>query len=181
MELEELTTQIILGMKKATLILDAFINNREINKENLSNNFIKNYRAQKIDLIKEKLKSTRKEVIIEEEDIEDFSYYVRKPKKAKENKVSTYQITYELWLEKKSMEDIAAERKLTVNTIQGHMARLIEEEKISITEVLDDEKIRTLEHLFTDFKGGSLNEMKEKAGVNFSFGELRIYKASLGK
>jgi energy-coupling factor transporter ATP-binding protein EcfA2 len=181
MELEELTTQIILGMKKATLILDAFINDREINKENLSNNFIKFYRAQKIESIKEKLKSTRKEVIIEEDDIEDFSYYVRKPKKSKENKVSTYQITYELWLQKKSMEDIAAERKLTVNTIQGHMARLIEEEKIYITEVLDDEKIRTLERLFTDFKGGSLNEMKEKAGVNFSFGELRIYKASLGK
>ena len=64
MELEELTTQIILGMKKATLILDAFINDREINKENLSNNFIKFYRAQKIESIKEKLKSTRTEAPI---------------------------------------------------------------------------------------------------------------------
>ena len=181
MSLEELTTQIILGMKKAILIVDAYINDKELNKENLSNQFIKTYRAQKIERIKEKLKSTRKEVIIEEEDIEDFSYYVRKPKKSKENKISTYQTTYELWLEKKSMEDIAAERKLTVNTIQGHMARLIEEDKVFISDVLTYEKIRMLTLLFEGFSGGSLSEMKEKAGEEFTFGELKIYKASLGK
>jgi PIF1-like helicase/Helix-turn-helix domain len=181
MSLEELLSQIILGMKKATLLIDAYIHEKEISKENLTDPFIRNYRAQKIESIKENLRSTNNHVIIEEEDNDDFSYYVKKPKKSKENKISTYQITHELWIQKKSLEDIALERKLTVNTIQGHMARLIEEGHVSMTEILSDETIRSLDRLFSDYEGGSLSEMKERAGEDFSFGELRIYKAGLGK
>ncbi|MGB4958529.1 MAG: helix-turn-helix domain-containing protein [Saprospiraceae bacterium] len=179
MTLEASTTLMILGMKKATLLVDAYANNKEINNENLSDHFVKNYRAQKMDLIKEKVRSTKKHTIIEEEEMEDFSYYVKKPKKSKENKISTYQITHDLWLQKKSMEDIAFERKLTLNTIQGHMARLIQEDKIFISEVMTDDKLGALHVLFADFTGGSLGEMKEKAGEEFSFGELKIFRASL--
>ena len=180
-EIEEQLTMLIINLTKAKLLIRSYLDGTEINKENLTNDFIRQYRAQKLDTIRGKIKISKKVLIDEEDEIEDFSYYVKKPKKSKENKISTYQITYDLWLEKKSIEVIASERKLTVNTIQGHMARLIEEEKVSITDIMNSKKIKALETLFSDFEGGSLSEMKEKAGDKFSFGELRIYKASLGK
>jgi PIF1-like helicase/Helix-turn-helix domain len=180
MHMEELTLLTILGMTKSKLILDAYIEGRIINKESLTNDFVRNYRSHKLEIIKEKVKSTKSEIISDDDDTEDFSYYVRKPKKEKGDKKSTYQITYELWIDKKSLEDIVQERKLTLTTVQGHMARLIEEGKVAITEVLSDDKIRSLETLFEGYTGGNLSDMKEKAGEDFSFGELRIFRGSLG-
>lgn len=178
--MEELTLQSILGMTKAQLIMEAYIQSRFINKESLSNDFIKNYRARKLETIKDKMKSANPDFITIENETEDFSYYVRKPKKEKGDKKSTFQITYELWLDKKTLEEIVHERKLTMNTVQGHMARLIEEGKVGISDILPDDKIKFLDVLFEDYSGGTLTEMKEKAGDSFSYGELRIYKGSLG-
>ncbi len=85
-----------------------------------------------------------------------------------------------MWLDKKSLDEIVQERKLTITTVQGHMARLIEEGKVFIAEVLSDDKIRSLEILFEGYTGGNLSDMKEKAGENFTYGELRIFRGSLG-
>lgn len=180
MNMEEMTLQTILGMTKSKLIIEAYIEGQIINKESLTNDFTKNYRSHKLEVIKEKVKATHPDLITTEDDTEDFSYYVRKPKKEKGDKKSTYQITYEMWLDKKSLDEIVQERKLTITTVQGHMARLIEEGKVSITEVLSDDKIRSLEILFEGYTGGNLSDMKEKAGENFTYGELRIFRGSLG-
>ena len=59
------------------------------------------------------------------------------------------------------------------------MARLIEEDRLSVHDILEDEKIRMLDLLFEGYQGGSLTEMKEKSGDAFTFGELKIYRASL--
>ncbi len=179
-ELEELTTNVILGMTKSKLLLEAFISGKEINKLTVSNEFIKTYKANKFDKIRTRLKETKKELIHDDEP-EDFSYYVRKPKKVKEDKKSTYQITYELWLEKKSPSEIAIERKLTPTTIHGHLARLIEEEKVDINDVLSDDKIRALGKLFDECTDSGLAEIKERAGDEFSYGEIRMFKAAYGK
>jgi len=180
LEIEELTLQSILGMTKSKLILEAYIDDRIINKESLTNDFIKNYRSHKLEVIKDKVKSTKSDIIPDDDETEDFSYYVRKPKKEKGDKKSTYQITYEKRQDKKPLEEIVQERKLTMTTVQGHMARLIEEGKVAITEVMTDDKIRSLEILFEGYTGGNLSDMKEKAGEDFTYGELRIFRGSMG-
>lgn len=180
LHMEDLTLQTILGMTKAKLIIEAYLAGHNINKESLTNDFVRNYRSHKLEVIKDKVKATHPGIITTDDDTEDFSYYVRKPKKEKSDKRSTYQITYELWLEKKTLEEIVRERKLTLTTVQGHMARLIEEGKVAITDVLSDDRIKSLEILFEGYTGGNLSDMKEKAGEDFSYGELRIFRGSLG-
>ena len=88
-------------------------------------------------------------------------------------------MTYELWLEKKTLTEIGLERKLTQTTVEGHIARLVEEGKILITDVLSKEKIDGLALVFEDYTGGGLADLKEKVGEKFSYGELRIFKATL--
>jgi uncharacterized protein YpbB len=58
-------------------------------------------------------------------------------------KKSTVQETYELWVEKNSIADIATIRVLK-QTIYAHFVQLIQTKAVSITEVLPEDKIQTL-------------------------------------
>jgi uncharacterized protein YpbB len=63
---------------------------------------------------------------------------------SKSTKKSTVQETYELWVEKNSIADIATIRVLTKQTIYAHFVQLIQTKAVSITEVLPEDKIQTL-------------------------------------
>ena len=58
-------------------------------------------------------------------------------------------------------------------------AGLIQIGKISVEKILSQEKIAQLTEAFNDFDGESLSDLKEKYGDTFTWGELRLYKASL--
>lgn len=178
-DLEELHCKYILDMGRSKLLLQTFVDGREINKENLTDDFVKNYRSRNLEHIKDTFKDHNKALIEQDDDQYDDYSYSRKPKNEKKDKRSTYEITYEIWLEKKSISAIAKERKLTPTTVEGHIARLIEEGKVSMNEVLSEEKIKALTELFESYTGGGLSDLKEKGGEKFSYGELRIFKASL--
>jgi uncharacterized protein YpbB len=62
--------------------------------------------------------------------------YATKEKETKVPKKSTVQETYELWLEKKSIQEIAVIRKFTEETILRHLTQLIIAKAISIHDVL---------------------------------------------
>jgi hypothetical protein len=61
-------------------------------------------------------------------------------------KKSTVQETYELWVEKNSIADIATIRVLT-NYLRAFF-QLIQTKAVSITEVLPEDKIQTLAQAF---------------------------------
>ncbi len=170
----QLTTQ-ILDMSKIKNICVQLLEEREISKNNIIDDFIKNYKSNKVKLI---LQEVKKSQLISDVDmdIREMDFYTQPKKAKKPPKESTYEITFQLWQEKKSMEEIAQERKLTKNTIEGHLARFIAEGKVTIHEILTEDRIRELDKIFETFPP-SLSEAKEQAGEDFSFGELRVYKA----
>lgn len=84
-----------------------------------------------------------------------------------------------MWLQKKSVEEIATIRKFTAGTILGHLSKLIEAKSISISDILSEEKIKELRDIFKDYKEESLNGLKEQYGDRFSWDELKMFKASL--
>ena len=84
-----------------------------------------------------------------------------------------------MWIAKNSIADIADIRKLTVQTIEGHLVKLIQGKRISISEVLHQDKIVELAEAFKFYKEESLTPMKEQFGDKYSWEELRMFKASL--
>lgn len=80
-----------------------------------------------------------------------------------------------------SFDDIALIRKLTPQTISNHLAKLIESDIMLLSDVLPSDKIRDLSMSFKDFNGITLSEIKEKYDDQFTWDELRLYKASLKK
>ncbi|MDN3675418.1 helix-turn-helix domain-containing protein [Flavobacterium branchiarum] len=174
--LEELQTKAVLRLMKARLLIEVVVAGDTISKEKLTSPEIKSYRSKKTTIIQDNYKSKNGDLIDDEEPIRRYS-----PKEAKEKSVkkSTIEETYELWLEKKSIKDIATIRKLTPQTIESHFVKLIQDKKIKISDVLAEDKITALTEAFQFYKEESLTGLKEQHGEKFSWDELRMFKASL--
>jgi uncharacterized protein YpbB len=179
-ELEESTLKTVLQLFKAVKMVEVLAEGKEINKENLTSNEIQNYRSILVENVIEHFKSIQN-TLIEEEEEADFDpfQYLPKKKKAKEPKKSTVQETYELWQQHNSIQEIAKIRVLTPQTIQGHLAKLIEAKTISVFDVLPEDKIKELAAAFEGYNEETLNALKEQVGEKFTWGELRLFKASL--
>jgi hypothetical protein len=173
--LEELQVKAVLQMMKAKLLIETIVNGDVISKENLTSEAIKNYKAKKLETIRATFKNMHVTLIEDEEEVNRYA----KKQKSKEPKKNTVQETYELWQQRNSIKEIASLRKLTPQTISNHLAKLIETETISISDVLPEDKIAELTKIFKGFKGDTAGELKEKYGNQFTWDELKLFKASL--
>ena len=174
--LEALQIKAILQLIKAKLLIETVQKGEIISKEKLSSDEIRLYKIRKLETIREEFKNQNVTLIESETDLER---YTKKKKPTKEPKKSTVQETYELWLERNSIKEIATIRKLTNQTIASHIAKLIETETISITDVLPNKKIQELSKAFKGYNEETLNGLKEKHGDKFTWDELKMFKASL--
>ncbi|HRB71370.1 MAG TPA: helix-turn-helix domain-containing protein [Flavobacterium sp.] len=177
--LEELQTNAVLRLLKVKLLLRAVLENKEISKEVLVSPYLQKYKQDKIEIIREALRKTSVTLIEDEADIE--RYTSSKKKKTKEPKKSTYEETLELWTQNLSITEIAGIRKLTVGTVYTHFSKLIQMEAIEISDILPQDKLKNLASAFKEYSGEGLGEIKEKYGDEFSWEELRLYKAVLQK
>ena len=178
LELEEIQVKTVLQLKKSMLLVKNLVNGIEFNKNTMSSDEMKYYKINKIASLSEKFKEI--DGFVAKDHSETFSKKT-KAKKAKstEPKKATLEITLDLWKENLSIEEIAAKRKVTVGTIYLHFIKLIQMEALTITDVMSDEKIATLQEVFKDYKGEGLGVLKEKHGDAFSWEELRLFNVSL--
>ena len=174
--LEELQTKAVLRLMKAKLLIETVVAGETISKEKLTSSEMKKYISRKTEAIQNQFKELNITLIDDEKDVE--RYTSRKSKTAAPKK-STVQQTYELWVEKKSIADIATIRVLTKQTIYAHFVQLIQTKAVSISEVLPEDKIQTLAAAFNGYKEESLNALMEKNSEKFTWNEARMYKASL--
>ena len=176
MVLEELQTKAVLRLMKAKLLIETVVAGETISKEKLTSDVIKKYISHKTEAIQAQFKEVNVTLIEDEADVER---YTKKKKATKEPKKSTIEETYELWLAKNSIQDIANIRKLTSQTIEGHLVKLIQAKKVSVQDVLPLDKIEELAEAFRYYKEESLTGMKEQFGEKYTWDELRMFKASL--
>ncbi len=175
--LEELQTKSILRLMKAKRMTEAIIHQKTISKESLNSPEISNYKAIKMERVVEDFKRNNQNLIADKDDV---SFYEPKKKNTEKTlKKSTIQITYEYWIDKNSIEEIANLRKLTVGTILSHFTKLIQDKAVSINDIMPEDKIEALTKAFYGYKEESLTPMKEQLGDTFSWEELRMFKASL--
>jgi hypothetical protein len=175
--LEELQIKTILQLKKAKALTDCFVEGKEISKKSIKQDDSNTYKINKLVVVAERFRSQFAALADQEEE----GYYAEpNKKKTKEPKTSTIEETLLLWNQKLSLYAIAKQRKLTPQTIYNHFAKLIQMERVQLSDLLPEDKISDLKLAFNDFKGESLGELKEIHGDKFSWDELRLYKASLG-
>jgi hypothetical protein len=178
-DLEELQTSALLRLLKSRRLMEVVLAGQTISRETLITPEIQEYKAKKIAAIKEIMKLNPVSMI--EEEGEEYERYAPKGKVKKEPKKSTYATTFELYEQHMDIREIAAHRKLTETTIQSHFAKLIEDGKVNLADIMPQDKISALEAAFKGVKDETLTVLKEKFGDAFTFGELRLYRSALGR
>ncbi|WP_338409674.1 helix-turn-helix domain-containing protein [uncultured Flavobacterium sp.] len=176
-DLEDSQTKAIRRLMKAKLLIQMVASGKEISKNNLISDEILSYKNNKIRQIRE-LNNPTPGVF---EADQDLSYYEPKEKKPKESKKPTIEITFEMWKENATILEIAIRRKLTEGTIFGHFTKLVEQDYLSINDIISKEKINQLKELFKDYNGENVAELKQTVGDTLTWEELKMYKASINK
>lgn len=163
--------QMVLKLMKTHKMILLFKDGNHFTKKDLETQETATYRLNHLTNIKEIL---RTQILDIDEGETDDLKEIPKPKK-----VSTIDKTFELWQRKRTVSEIADERKLSVQTIYQHIGKLIGQQKIDVTEVLSSKKIKELEQLFENHKGKTLTEIKAEANSEITWENLRIFKSYL--
>jgi DNA-binding CsgD family transcriptional regulator len=104
----------------------------------------------------------------------------KRERKPKDQKTPTVDETVNHFKTGKSIADIAAERKLTVGTIEGHLAQAIKLGSIEIEQLIPIEEVKELAQHFPaviEQEYAQLNAIKEKVSADVSFGKLKMVLA----
>ena len=177
-ELDELLTETILQLKKARLLIEAVSAGKDINKAQVNNAEIKNYKSSRIAAVQQELKQVPS--LLDDPDEAPLSTLEKQSKQKnteKAAKKSTYELTLEYLRAGQTMDEIARLRQVSVQTITNHFVYLIRSEAITLDEIMSPERIDQLADYFEDYKESSLTPLKEKLGELVSWEELKLYQA----
>jgi len=103
---------------------------------------------------------------------------VRKPK---QEKGQTQRLSFQLFKQGKTIEEIARERSLSVTTIESHLARYVAAGHLKIEQFVTEEKLRIISAFFLETGSKSLTEAREVLGEEYSYGELRMVLSYLNQ
>lgn len=178
-DLDVLLTEVILRIKKTQLLIQAVRNGRPIDKSVVMSIEVRNYKRSKVEMVKREMQESNSTFDFDTNFVQLETKTEKKAKSKKKKKGSTYDTTLGMLKDGMTIEQIANERQLSKGTISTHCARLIKLEKIDLSDVMDSDKRNALSDLFDAYDGGSMTGLKELAGDDFSWDELRLYQASL--
>ncbi|MBK8582942.1 MAG: AAA family ATPase [Flavobacteriales bacterium] len=108
--------------------------------------------------------------------------FVKKPRKSRPEKAvkgATYEMSYALLKEGKSIAEAAAARELTVGTLEGHVAKGIGEGVLEITDYLEKPKVEAVSTWMKANPEADSKAAMEHFAQAYSYGQLRMVQAWL--
>lgn len=96
------------------------------------------------------------------------------PEPPKSPKPDTKTVSLELFRAGKTVPEIAKDRGLKPNTIEGHLAHFVGQGEVDIHKLIEQAKVERVVAYFEQSRAKSLSEAKSHFGDEFSFGELRM-------
>jgi hypothetical protein len=105
----------------------------------------------------------------------------RKLKKLKRpTKGETYETTLELFLQGKSIEEIATQREMAKSTIEGHMTKWIKEKKVSLFELIPKKRAEKIWKVIEPKSDDALSELMRILPFEATYTELRWVRSWYG-
>lgn len=144
--------------------------------EAIVNSAIEEKELSKSELQKSKLYEDRRETAKE---VPAFKATGKSKKEKKPPKPNTRKVTFDLYKEGKSPEEIAKERGLTLGTIMGHFVPFLKSGDVKIEELVDPKKAETIAECIHETEATSLGEVRQILGDDYDYGEIRLVFASL--
>jgi hypothetical protein len=99
----------------------------------------------------------------------------KEPKKPKEPKIPTHIISYNLFKEGKSIEEIASERGLKESTIAGHLVRFVVSGDLRLEQFVSPEKARNIRRVIASLgPTNRLSDIKKYCPDSISYADIRF-------
>ncbi|HUM64717.1 MAG TPA: helix-turn-helix domain-containing protein, partial [Chitinophagaceae bacterium] len=99
-------------------------------------------------------------------------------KEPKPGKTNTKAVSYQMFREGKSVEQIATERNLKTGTIQEHLAGYIEKGEIPLESLVEAGKIKMIQAVIEELETPTLTDIKVRCDDSVSFGDIRMVMAA---
>lgn len=163
LELDDLIMKKVDALYKVVAIAKNFKSALPLTRDQLNKKAINEWRSGLIETVKiahaTKAKSTKSEP---------------GEKKKKKEKGDTYKVTLALHKAGKTTEEIAAERELTVSTIQGHFLKLATEKELKVEAVLPADTLNALSKVVAKNEEKSASELFSLLKGAYGYSELRL-------
>jgi ATP-dependent DNA helicase RecQ len=92
----------------------------------------------------------------------------------------TYRISFDMFRDGRSIDEIASERGIQPSTVGNHLAKFISTGEIQLSELVPLHKVETIRNAVLRFNdGGALSPIKEFLGEDYTYGEIRAVIASM--
>lgn len=131
------------------------------------------------DFLSAKAKAALDEVLIGEE-VEKKRKKKVKEDKPKKEKVDTKALTFKMFRDGKTLKEIAAERSLTVGTVENHLAHFVEQGELEIGEVVSSQHQKIIRGIVKTFnKAYSLSEVKNLLPNDYTYAEIKLVIADM--
>ena len=124
---------------------------------------------------------------LDEVKVEAGKQKATKPKKEKEEKpkkakVDTKALTLQMFKDGKSLKEIAAERSLTVGTIENHLAHFVEQGDLKVDDVVSTQHQKMIRGILKSFtKAYTLSEVKDLLPNDYTYAEIKLVIADMNK
>jgi len=99
--------------------------------------------------------------------------------KKKTTQTDTKEISYQLYRQGNSIEEIAKRRLLKRATVESHLTHYIASGQLEVTEFVDLNRLNAIKKALEETADQGLSLAKERLGEEVSYGELRMVQASL--
>jgi hypothetical protein len=105
----------------------------------------------------------------------------KKEKGAKPEKGATYKVTYGLAKDGLSIAEIAEKRGLVTTTVEGHIARGIQEKELTIDKFMDEDDRETIEQVLKENPKENSAFVYGKLKGQYTYGQIRMVQAHVAK
>ena len=124
--------------------------------------------------------------VLDEVEIDEKEVKVRKKKvkeeKPKKEKVDTKGLTFKMFREGKTIKEIAAERSLTVGTVENHLAQFVKTGELEVGEVVSSQHQKIIRGIIKSFnKAYSLSDVKNLLPGDYTYAEIKLVIADMEK
>lgn len=94
-------------------------------------------------------------------------------------KGSTQELSFTMFKEGNSIEEIAQIRNLSSSTIEGHLAEYVKNDLLDIKMLIQEKKINVIREFILENPTLKNKELKDALGEEYSYGEIRMVYSSM--
>ena len=164
-EMEAMFYEQFKKMRKAKAMLTANLNGEELTKESMAGLY---HEAKRVEQIQKAYK------LANNEELGPTKKAAKKEKEPKIPKEDTKEITLALLKQGKTPEQIAKERKMTLGTIEGHVAYFVAKQELDPKLFMPAKKLTAMLAAINQLKSIKLNDLRDHLGRGYSFSEIKI-------